>query len=390
MDYATEQHIENKSPRSRKTATIAHAARGIRPLHATPQRRTRGTTGHPTARPALPTADGILRATFPSGVKAHKVKRTVAEKACIAQGFCTSLSQLTTHYGITISVPEWAIYPEGIAKAIKKAGKKLKKKTGFQSLRLVHNLEKAFLITEERYSTGTYLYYIPVFPLYKMLRDTRHRKAALVLLSVCSWLYRTVGVPYYRQEDAYLYWQYEMIREWIQGESEDEEEYTQQNKAELRTAALIGDLMEKKLRNPANIRFFTRRIECFTPYGELEGQCKKIAVEALALFTQYPHECIHRNIQKKETGDEDGQLEYEDDVIGIDKYLSFSATTQGWLFETLEEAVNNEFNECGEVEEPVIVKRFDGNPVSASLDFERRAFELINALCEILYTYKMA
>ena len=75
-------------------------------------------------------------------------------------------------------------------------------------------------MAQERYNTGAMLYYIPVIPLYQMLRNKRRNKTGLLLLSVCTYLYRIADIPYYRQEGSYLYWIYEMLTEWLEQDEE--------------------------------------------------------------------------------------------------------------------------------------------------------------------------
>lgn len=73
----------------------------------------------------------------------------------------------------------------------------------------------------------------------------------------------------------------------------------------------------------------------------------------------------------------------------MEKYISFISATKGWLYESIEESINNEFNEYGSMDEPMILQRFDGNEIQGnSLDFETRLFALLDDLCALLYNYK--
>jgi len=79
---------------------------------------------------------------------------------------------------------------------------------------------------------------------------------------------------------------------------------------------------------------------------------------------------------------------YGQDVIRIDQYVGFIADTKGWLYETLSDCINNEFNEYGAMEEPVIQKRFDGvSSIEGNLAFEHRLFGLMERLCYVLNEY---
>lgn len=73
----------------------------------------------------------------------------------------------------------------------------------------------------------------------------------------------------------------------------------------------------------------------------------------------------------------------------MEKYISFIADTKGWLYESLSDTINNEFNEYGAMEEPTISKRFDGSEIpTTNLDFENRLFALLDDLCTLLDDYK--
>src|SRR5690606_41282520 len=81
--------------------------------------------------------------------------------------------------------------------------------------------------------------------------------------------------------------------------------------------------------------------------------------------------------------------ELEDEIISMDKYISFIADTDGWLYENLSDAVNNTFNEYGNIEEPTLCNRFDGSSITdTDLNFENRIFTLLHVICLLLNNYK--
>jgi hypothetical protein len=395
MDYATTHHHRGSHARRKTAAVTLQKARGIRGVYAASQRRRRGTTGYLATCPGSTATDGFLRAVFPATLKENKTLRDCREQQRIGEGFRASFAQLTAHYGIALPLPEDFRYPETIKIYLPLLKDRLKGEVkDFYGLRFVKGKETAFLVSEERYSTGQSLYYIPILPLYKMLRDKAHRKAATLLLSIGAWLYRIVDVPYYRQECSYLHYQYEMIGDWV--EQDTDNDYAEDEIQDILAATTLGDVMEQKLRHPANLDRFAKRLARFRAEDTLDSKCLAVATEAHALFVEYPQESLFRNEpqrqeekEKEEDEDEDDGGYYDNETITMDKYVSFSADTEGWLFDTLADTVNNEFNECGEVEEPRLLKCFDGTPVTGSFDFERRVFDLMDRLCDILYNYKM-
>ena len=124
------------------------------------------------------------------------------------------------------------------------------------------------------------MYYIPVVPLFKMLKDPKRKKTAQLLLSVCSYLYHIAQIPYYRQEESYLYWLYEMMNDWVEQDEETEE--TESYKSELRNAEYIGDRIEQKLFNRTNLKVFEQRLNRFKSVDMFDKECWQVACNAFA------------------------------------------------------------------------------------------------------------
>ncbi|WP_417355457.1 hypothetical protein [Flavobacterium sp.] len=370
---------------SEKATAVARAVGGVRPMDATPQRQCRNTKGQKTAPARSHAADGFLKSVFLPKLEKNQTLQDSKETAKTERDFYTSLSQLVEHYRIAPMPTQQYGYPYKMVLALWEVGAQLKHRiTDFDSLCLLQDKGNTFLLCEERYNTGSTLYYIPVAPLYHMLRDPKRKASAHLLLSVCAYLYHIADIPYYRQGNSYLYWMYEMMADWIEQDEQTEE--TAANRCELEQAALIGDCMEKKMYNPENLNVFENRLRNFKPRDAFDRDCLTIAREGFALYQNCPNERVYRNIPK---GDYYGEGYEDNEIILMDKYVSFIADTKGWLYERLSDFVNNEFNEYGEIEEPAICKSFDGKPVAqGNLDFENRLFTLMDNLCGLLYNYE--
>jgi hypothetical protein len=219
-----------------------------------------------------------------------------------------------------------------------------------------------------------------------MLKDPQRKHNAQLLLSVYSYLYRIAGVPYYREEGSFLYWHYETLKEWLLNDAQeiDAAVYIR----EFREAEWIGNYMLRKMKSSHNLRIFNERISRFKISSEFDNQCYWLAEEVLMLYLEYPKEGIFRNTDWYRQNQEE---EYEgcNDSFGMEKYLSFYANDEGVLYESLIDSVNNEANECYEVDEPCIYKCFNGSPITGDgLDFESRLFSLIEKLCSLFFNYK--
>jgi len=384
MNYATQHHIGNyQHTRTETTTAIAPTVGRVRQFDAKTKGRKPSAERQAEIRTNSNVTNGILKCTF-----LPKLKTASSVQACqkTERDFYKSLSKLAKHYRIEPMQTNSFKFPYNITLAMWDMENKVKRtNSNWDGFRLVKDSRKTYFIGEERYNTGTTLYYIPVVPLFKMLKDPKRKKTAQLLLSVCSYLYHIAQIPYYRQEESYLYWLYEMMTDWVEQDEETAE--TETNKRELRNAEYIGDKIEKKLFNRINLKVFEQRLNRFKIADAFDNGCWQVACNAFDLFTEYPNASIFRNapISEEDPYNDDD----ENEIIGMEKYISFIADTKGWLYESLSDTINNEFNEYGAMAEPTISKRFDGSEIpTANLDFENRLFGLLNDLSGLLYEYK--
>ena len=384
MNYATQHHIgNNQHTRTETTTAVTPTVGRVRKLAT----KTKGCKPSAERQAEIRTdsnaTNGILKCTF-----LPKLKTARSVQACqkTERDFYKSLSRLAEHYSIEPMQTKDFEFPYNIVLSMWDMETKVKRTNiNWDSFKLVQDSKKTFFISEERYNVGTTLYYIPIAPLFKMLKDPKHKKTAQLLVSVCSYLYHTADVPYYRQEDSYLYWLYETHKDWVEQEEETDE--TEAYKRELRNAEYIGDKIEQKLFNRSNLKVFEQRLNRFISVDKFDRECYEVSCNAFALFTEYPNASIFRNapISEEDPYNDD----YENEAIGMEKYISFIADTKGRLYESLSDTINNEFNEYGAMVEPTISKRFDVSEIlTTNLDFENRLFALLDDLCTILDDYK--
>lgn len=384
-----QHHIGNYPPTRTETATateIAPTVGRVRQMDATTKGRKRSAERQAEIRTNSHATNGMLKCMFLPKLKTVNSVQACQRTAKTERDFYKSLSLLAGHYRIEPMQTKDFEFPYNIVLAMWDVETKLKRTNiNWDGLRLVQDSKKTFFVSKERYDTGTTLYYIPVVPLFRMLQDKERKHNAQLLISVCSYLYHIANIPYYRQEDSYLYWLYGMHKEWVENDYETGE--TEKYKHELRQAECIGDRIEQKLFNLINLRVFEKRLNCFESRDTFDSNCWQVACNAVTLFKEYPTASIFRNalLPEQDFHDDD----YENEAIGMEKYISFIADTKGWLYETLAESINNEFNEYQAMEEPSISKAFDGSELSKSnLDFENRLFALLDDLCTLLYNYK--
>lgn len=385
MNYAQANHIGySQTARAKKTKAVAPTASRVYAMDAETQRCRRDSERQTKSSPCGNDSDGFLKTSFLPKLHQTKAVQPCKKAEKMQKDFYKSLCSLAEHYGIVPMQTTACEYPYNMALSLWDVEQKLKERfLNCPEIRLVQDSQKAYLVTEEKYSTGTTLYYIPIAPLYQMTHDRKHKKNTQLLMSVCSYLYHIAGIPYHRQEGSYLYWMYEMHREWT--EQDEEREENERYVREFDKAELIGECIEQKIFNRMNLQFFEKRLGVFKSRDAFDNDCIGVANKAFALFKDYPNESIFRNAPIHEEDQEDTETQ----SIGMEKYISFISDTKGWLYQSIEQSINNEFNEYGSMDEPSIVKSFDSNELTGnSLDFESRLFALLDDLCELLYQYK--
>lgn len=386
MNYAKDNHIGNtKTVRAKKTKTASQTARRVYAMDAESQRRRRGAERQTKVCACGDATDGFLKVSFLPRLQQSKTAQGGQESAKMQSYFYTSLASLAEHYHIVPMPTRHFEYPCNVALALWDLNEKLKKSVGnFSELRLLQDNHRTYLLSEEKFNTGTTLYYIPTNPIYQMLKDPKYKKNAQLLLTVCSYLYHIAGIPHYREQGSYLYWLYEMHREWT--EQDEDREENERYVREFNRAEYIGDYIEKKIFSPMNLTFFEKCLNAFKIRDAFDKECMDIAKKAFDLYSDYPNESIFRNAPIHDGDEEDDP---ESESIGMEKYISFISDTKGWLYQSIEESINNEFNEYGSMDEPTILKPFDTSEhISTSLDFESRLFALLDDLCALLNNYK--
>lgn len=386
MEYATKDRRGASAAQERKAKGAAPKRRAV-PAATKPQEGCRrGAAGQAAIRPSGAAAYGFLKVRF----LPHGAGQPVTVSAKDEEDFYRSFALLCGHYGIAAMETRSLGYPYSKAVALWEANGLLRARQ--EHIEIMESREAAgrlILQAKETYNTGNTLYYIPIVPLYGLLQDRRTKHAAALLLCTCAYLYHFAGIPYYTDDSSYLCWQYDMIREWVEDDPEGwEEESYNSNRSQLNTAAHIGKVMQRRLWNPCHLNRFENMVDRFTPLDSFGCDCLSIAEKALGLWRDHPQGHVYRHADT-EVLDEDDDNNSEGECIMMDKYIGFCAETEGWLYHTLSECVNNEFNECRELQEPVLTRTFDGRAQDAdSLDFECRLFSLLDDLCHLLNTTK--
>lgn len=378
MNYAKQTyHQGNFIPTTEEhptQRTIVPTTCGVFGMDTPPQRPQRSPKRQAKKRTQRASSDAILRNVFlPKMVEIQEV--SINER-----DFFKSLSKLAEHYGFETPNVKSEPYPYNVHLAYHHTKKQLHQNKFYANLRVLKNEEETYLSVEETFYTNHSLYHIPIKPLYLMFRDKKTKPLAKLLLSVYAYFYR-VGVPYYNDDD-FLCYRYEILTEWVRYDEPYNEEERQEQKRNLQTLKecnIMGDLMYEKIKNANNLDFFEQRLNTFKIQTPFDLECKQIAQKVYQLYKDYPNESIFRYSTYQYQEDE----EYE--TITMDKYIGFVATADDWISDQIDEMLNNEFNECADIDEPTIYRNFTKNykKDTRNFDFERRLFESISETCHL-------
>jgi len=394
MKYATKNNLgKSKNTRKTKAKTTASTVGRICRLDEAGQKRF-GNSERPTEISSDKSiTNGFLKCTFLPKLKENNAQKLASDEQNLTQiqrknaklesDFYQSFSQMAVHYRLNTMTTRHLGYPYNIALALDDIQKQLKNKVrDWEEIRLIEEKGKTYFVSEERYNTGAILYYIPIVPLYQLSKNPKRKQAVQLLQSVYSYLYHIAKVPYYRKQDSYLFWMYEMASEWIT--SDDENDETPIYFSEIKQAEQIGDFMEQKIYNQNNLTRFKDHLKSFKAKDSFDNDCFMLARKIFSLYQQYPNATIYQNLQSNT----ETEVYESDTIVSMDKYISFCAEAKGLMFQTLFEAVNSDLQEYATTQEPMVIKKFDGsNITNNNLDFENLLFPLIEELIYILNNF---
>jgi len=228
------------------------------------------------------------------------------------------------------------------------------------------------------------LYYVPVEPIARLLREGK-KKHVVLLLGIYSYLYRVLQLPWYTESDTYLYSCYDCLesillddqRGWI-----DEDDYLQY-RSEFRSAKYWGKRIVKSLRHPYALDNLGKHLNNFKPRGAEDEQLQTLCNTVLRLNREYPGRSIFRNLPEKFLYPDAEDSEH---IKGY-QWLSFYWSGEGYVYNNLMEHINYEFQETVSADEPLAIQVFNKPQAMQQHDllFPQQVFELLASLCDYLY-----
>jgi hypothetical protein len=295
-----------------------------------------------------------------------------------------SLANLCNLYGLV--TPDLnGVFPQNISLALNGLRKGLQEIDRDLELRLMQCEgvpSKNCLCTRKTFDTGMTLYYLPLAPLWEVMKTASRKQESDLLLSVCAYLFQIAGVPHFAERFVYLNSIYETVEQW-NDEDECEDLDGEERKA---ISSYFGQMWEAgealllELRDKAHLFGFKKRFRAFKPKDQAGETLRNCAKKAMKLYSDFPFRSIMENMAMPIL-DSNG-----DNFIRAEHYISFYWSNNDCVIDSVMECVNNELNELCEMEEPASYQFFDTPQTAQTHDhqFERRFFELLNELTDIL------
>ena len=364
--------------------TTIEAAPHTLPFHGITRPNTRSFRNKEQPQKPCPdgfNGNGFLKHRFLPLVNGYSEE--IRSQGEVERDFFLSASHLCSLYGVDWqSCPDWP-YPKNIALAIDELTSKISALDKDINLIVVSDDDSsACLATVKIFDTKTTLYYLPVEPLYRLLKDGHRKATAELLLSVVAYFYLVGGIPYHTESSSYLYYVYDRVAEWSLEEDcfeePEQQEFTLNHFAFMENA---GAWLLEQIKQSRNLKLLAKRIERFKPCTQADKNLAVIADRIDRMMRAYPDRSIMNSIH-------DGLFETEEDAerIYAEQYLSFMWSFEDCLYDGLMDAVNSELQEFNEIDEPLTLQLFCSPQYAVSHDhsFETEFFDLLNDLSDNL------
>ncbi|MEP6749417.1 MAG: hypothetical protein ABJB86_16900 [Bacteroidota bacterium] len=330
-------------------------------------------------RTGITGSNDFLKARFyPVRDNRHKA---LNKSKTVASEFYTSLASLAALYQFPLPEKSPEPYPLNIAMDYRKAKQILTGINGELELMIVQDKTRhACLTTVKSFSIGSTLSYIPVRLLSDLLKDKKNKQTSNLLLSIFSWFYHKVEIPFFTKRSSFLNSCYETIKEWYTEQEDGDEEEIAETIKQFDIMETEGNNIYKLIQMPMNLKEFALRIKTYKPTNEIQTEFLQIANTIYNLSTTHPNPSIHKNVYEN-------LLEPEtEDRIRVDNYVSFYWDSQDDICDHLIEYVNSYLQEYSIADEPLSFQYFDipQSIVSHDLQFEENLFTAIDDLSYIL------
>jgi len=301
--------------------------------------------------------------------------------------FFNSLSFLANLYGFLPPAPDDHPYPVNIIRALEIATGHVQKTRPYTELLIVQDdSHSATIATNTSLPFGSFLCYIPLQPLDWLWKKPERRPKAELLASVLAYVHQVLRIQTFTDENAWLYWYYDLMRTPEEIEGRDD---MQQILEACQEAYKGGKRASKIIRDKTHLRQLRDRIKRFQPADKNSTELHRLAVQAGNLYRLYPNRSIHDSIPSDvEPSEEESMEDYIEQCKPLEshEFLSFWWKSEGLLADTIIEWVNTDLQETTWLDAQTEQQLFDQPQPSIirNLDFEEKVLDLLDGLAVYL------
>jgi hypothetical protein len=215
----------------------------------------------------------------------------ITDQQKIEREFFTSLSYLSAVYGFTPADTSGFPYPYNISAAYQEVNRRLATEDIITIIARNDDGEVC-LATLKSAGTGRLLYYLPVRPLFAILRNRRNRKRRGLFLSLYYYLFRLLQLPHYYYTNSFIEQQYDYIDCWYEDDV-DEDGKPLQERLETDTYVKMVRHFGKRLVKTCSHRFhvdhWQERNRLFKPKDDLDILLQDLSCDAHRFYLTHPH-----------------------------------------------------------------------------------------------------
>jgi hypothetical protein len=346
----------------------------------TPGRRVRPRKPAP-ALPDQPVTPAFLTHRFLPLASDHPV---LYRNRRVQGEFFRSVDHLARLYRLVAPEVTDLPYPLNIHAAFVHLKQQLERAQPALSLAIVQTNEGiTTLATAKEVDLQGCLYYIPLRPIFRLLRRKKAREVGPILLGIAAYIRQKMEMPCYSDWGSYMANVHGILEQWVDDmDGQRDEKEAAEYYSEFRRAEKVGYYMQQKLRQPARITKLTSCLQTFDPVGEWQVRLRQLAGDFIQLDHAYPNRSLFEEIP---TGFLDEEAR-DEDRVSKDQYLSFVYDHYSWLGEEVNDYVETSLQECPIVDVPVTVQFFHEPQCKEAHDptYEVTCLRLLNEFAYLL------
>lgn len=160
---------------------------------------------------------GFLNHSFSPLVNGYAKELNAASR--VTESIFSAARNLCDLYGIKLSDDKHLIYPQNVSRLVEDLQEQIAATDKDANVLVISSEDRLpTLAVTKVFDTKTTLYYLPVEPLHFLMQHKERRTTGELLLSVLCYFYQIGGIPYFGENDSYLYYVYQMIYDWYSDE----------------------------------------------------------------------------------------------------------------------------------------------------------------------------